>query len=340
MRDLGAEALKLLGREFRLVRLEDPSVLGDSVAAKYVRWNLPVQHSWTCCPQEVAGFIEKAAQALVRKFSGLAPQTVLAGAFDPGASKRYYRTLAANLRGRTLQLFPSGAGAVKSAEDQDRQAPTLFCMVGKEGLFCGVRSPVAAHGFYPGGTKYIRQNAPGTISRAGAKIAEALHYLRLHQPSPSAGSHWLELGASPGGMTAELLARGYQVTAVDRAPLDSRLEGVRGLRCVLADAASFQPDKGAVYEAILSDMNGEARESIARVIRLTEYLRPGGLVVFTLKLVGAESFAAVNEVEADVVGRAAAAGLRVIARTHLTYNRHEFTLFFAGRPGPESMENL
>ena len=340
LRGLGAEARKLLGREFRLIRLEDPAVLGDSAAAKYVRWNLPVHHSWPCCPREVEGFIEKAAQALARKFGGMAPQTVLAGAFDPGDPVRYYRTLASNLRGRTLQLFPPGAGAVKSAEDQDRQAPTLFCMVGKEGLFCGMRSPAAAHGYYPGGTKYIRQNTPGTISRAGAKIAEALHHLRLYQPPPSAGSRWLELGASPGGMTAELLERGYQVTAVDRAPLDSRLEGVGGLRFVLADAATFRPDKGAAYEAILSDMNGEARESITRVIRLTEYLRPGGLVVFTLKLAGVGSFAAANAVEADVVGRAAVAGLRVIARTHLTYNRHEFTLFFAGRMPPESMENL
>ena len=78
--------------------------------------------------------VEKAAQALVRKFGGMTPQTVMAGAFDPGDPVRYYRTLASNLRGRTLQLFPPGAGAMKSAEDQDRQLPTLFCMVGKDGL--------------------------------------------------------------------------------------------------------------------------------------------------------------------------------------------------------------
>jgi hypothetical protein len=36
----------------------------------------------------------------------------------------------------------------------------------------------------------------------------------------------------------------------------------------------------------------------------------------------------VNDVEAAVVATAAAAGLRVLARTHLTYNRYEFTVFF------------
>ena len=332
---LSAKRLKVLGREFRLVKLEDSAKLWDSAAAKYLRWNLPVHHSWPCCPRDTDGFIEKAARALAGKFGGLAPQTVLVGAFDPGDPNRYYRTLASNLRGRTLQLF-APAGAMKSAEEQDRQAPTLFCMVGKEGLFCGLQPPAAARGFYPGGTKFVRQNAPGTISRAGAKIAEALHQLRLYQNPPPAGGHWLELGASPGGMSAELLDRGYRVTAVDRAPLDARLAGACGLRFVLADAAAFRPEPGAAYDAILSDMNGDPRESIAKVIRLTDYLRPGGLVVFTLKLADAENFAAANVVEADVAGRAVAASLRVIARTHLTYNRHEFTLFLAARTPPES----
>jgi len=340
LRGLGARVLRLLGREFRLVRLGDPAMLGESAAAKYVRWNLPVHHSWPCCPRDTDGFVEKAARALAGKFGRMKPQAVLAGAFDPGDPNRYYRTLASNLRGRTLQLFPTAAGAMKSAEDQDRMAPTLFCLVGKEGLFCGLQSPAAAHGFYPGGTKFVRQNAPGTISRAGAKIAEALHQLRLYQDPPCAGSRWLELGASPGGMTAELLERGYQVTAVDRAPLDPRLDGARGLRFVLANATAFRPETGAAYDAILSDMNGDARDAIARVIRLTEFLRPGGLVVFTLKLAGVESFAAANEAEADVAGCAAAAGMRMIARTHLTYNRHEFTLFFAARSRSDSTGNL
>ena len=69
-------------------------------------------------------------------------------------------------------------------EAQDSRAPTLFCLVGKEGLFCGLRSPRAANGFHAGGTKFIRQSGPGNISRAGAKIAEALHYLQLHRTPP------------------------------------------------------------------------------------------------------------------------------------------------------------
>ena len=332
LRGLGAEFLKKLGREYALIRIADPAVFRESAAAKFVRWNLPVHHSWPCCPAEIEGFIEKAARALLRKFGGSHPQTVLCGAFDPGGSNRYYRALASNLRGRALQLFAPQCGAIRDAEAQDSRAPTLFCLVGKEGLFCGVQSPAASNGFHAGGTKYIRQNAPDTISRAGAKIAEALHHLQLDRAPPPAGGHWLELGASPGGMTVELLERGYRVTAVDRAPLDPRLANARGLQCVLADVAAFQPEPGTTYDAILSDMNGDARESIRRVIRLSKHLRPGGLVVFTLKMPGVVTFAAANEVAASVEGMAAAAGMQVFGRTHLTYNRHEFTLFFEHEP--------
>ena len=293
-----------------------------------MRWNLPVHHSWPCCPPEIPGFIEKAAQALARKFGASEPQAVIVGALEAGGSNRYYRTLASNLRGRTLQLFPAAVAALRDAEAQASRAPSLFCLVGKEGLFCGLQSPKDSNGFYPGGTKFIRQNAPDTISRAGAKIAEALHHLQLDRPVPAPGSHWLELGASPGGMTAELLDRGYRVSAVDRAPLDARLENARGLQSVVADAAMFQPPLGTTYDALLSDMNGDPLESIAQVIRLAKHLRPGGLVVFTLKLPGVTTFAETNALETAVVDAAAAAGLRVFARTHLSYNRHEFTLFF------------
>lgn len=340
LQGLGAVPIRKLGAEYTLVRIGDAATLRHSAAAKFVRWNLPLHHTWPCCPPEIPGFIEKAAQALWRKFGDNQPQTVLVGALDPGGPNRYYRALASNLRGRTLQLFPPQAGVIRDAGEQDSRAPTLFCLVGKEGLFCGLQSPAAANGYHPGGTKYIRQNAPGIISRAGAKIAETLHQLQLDRPPPPAGSHWLELGASPGGMTAELLARGYRVTAVDRAPLDKRLENAPGLHAVLADAATFRPENGTVYEAILSDMNGAPCEAITRVIRLAQHLRPGGLVVFTLKLPGAATYAAANEVEAAVVTRATAARLRVIACTHLSYNRHEFTLIFEQQPTRATPGNI
>ena len=325
---LSGEISKKLGSEYYLIQVSNPASLHQSEAAKFVRWNLPVEHAWPCNPEKMEGFVEKAAQALAKKFGSRNPQALFVGQLDPSATHRYYKTLASNLRGRTLQLFSKDIAELKDVEAQDRELATLFCLVGKEGLFCGMQSPKLSNGLYPGGTKYISQNSPDTISRAGAKIAEALHYLLMHQAPLRKGSHWLELGASPGGMTSELLARGYKVTAIDRAALDKRLSKQPNLIFGLLDVAAFTPNAGMQYDAILSDMNGDPRDSIRQVARLSQNLKRNGLVVFTLKTTGVSSLAEINELYRSVVGSAGAAGLELFARTHLTYNRNELTLFF------------
>lgn len=322
---LGVKMTKRLGTEYFLVQMNGAGIR-KSAFSKFVRWNLPVEHSWPCNPEKMTGFIEKAAQGMLKKFGDRKPQAILVGQIDPSASNRYYKTLASNLRGRVLQVFPPMES--KTAEEQHSGHETLFCLVGKEGLFCGMTSPKAANGFYPGGTKYISQGAEDTISRAGAKIAEALHYLRLYRPELSSGCRWLELGASPGGMTSELLKRGFRVTAVDRAVLDPRLAGAKYLEFKRGDVAEFVPDKGAVFEAILSDMNGAPREAMRQLARLSVFLKPRGLAIFTLKTTGVETAAGINELHHAVLEDAKKVGLIPVAETHLTYNRQEFTLFF------------
>lgn len=325
---MGGSLAKKLGSEYHLLRLPDPAAIHSSEASRYLRWNLPVEHAWPCNPEKMDGFVEKAAQALFRKFGGRHPQAIFIGQLDPSATNRYYKTLASNLRGRTLQLFPAEIARFSEVEAQDSSLPTLFCLVGKEGLFCGMQSPKDSNGYYPGGTKYISQNAPDTISRAGAKIAEALHYLRMYRPGLKKGSHWLELGASPGGMTSELLGRGFKVTALDRAPLDKRLDGQPGLNFAMLDVAAFRPNSSMTYDAILSDMNGDPRESIGQVIRLSTNLKPGGIVIFTLKTQGITTYEETNALYRFAIDSGQAAGFLHIATTHLTYNRHELTLFF------------
>jgi 23S rRNA (cytidine2498-2'-O)-methyltransferase len=325
---LEGEISKRLGAEYYLIQSRKPAAIHDSPAAKFIRWNLPLHHAWPCNPEKMDGFVEKAAQAIFRKFATGDPQAVWVGQTDPSATHRYYKTLASNLRGRTLQLFPKKVAEFKDVEAQDSRRPSVFCLVGKEGLFCGMQSPKGSNGFYPGGTKYISQNTPDTISRAGAKIAEALHYLLMHRGPVAKGAHWLELGASPGGMTSELLARGYRVTAIDRAPLDKRLGDQKGLNFALLDVAGFKPNAGMIYDAILCDMNGDPRESIKQVVRLSKNLHPGGLVIFTLKTQGITTYKGINELYDLAIELATVAGLKHLASTHLTYNRHELTLVF------------
>lgn len=326
LRRLGSEGETRLGQDYYLIKTVGGAAIQGCEASMFLRWNLPVEHSWPCNPRKMEGFIEKAAQMLWKKFGARAPQGIFTGALHPTSPDRYYRSLSSNLRGRMLQLFPSLVAS--RVEDQNAEAQTLFCLVGKEGLFCGMHSPRAANGFYPGGSKFIDQDAADTISRAGAKIAEALHYLLLYRPPLLQGAHWLELGACPGGMTSELLARGQRVTAIDRAPLDKRLKGQPGLRFLLEDVATFQPRQGTVYDALLCDMNGPPEESMQQVGRLARFVKTGGLVVFTLKVPRIEDVDEPCSLFRLITRMAQAAGLRLFARTHLTYNRHEFTLFF------------
>jgi len=326
----GTEDSVRLGTEYFLLPACEWSRIGNSEAARYIRWRLPLHHTWPCNPRKMNGFVEKAAQALARKFAAAHPQTLLIGPLDAASPDRYYKTLSSNLRGRALQLFPPLAAA-NEVESQAPDKPTLFCLIGSEGLFCGLLDPRSANGFYPGGTKFIRQEKD-SISRAGAKLAEAVHYLRLHTTPPAAGSHWLELGASPGGMTTELLRHGYLVTAIDRAALDSRLKGAPGLRFLLADVADFSPPAGIRFDALISDMNGDALTAISHVSRLAPHLKPGAVIVFTLKTPGVSGFEETNMLHRRVLAHAESAGLKLLASTHLAYNRHEFTVFFQ-KPG-------
>lgn len=326
LKRFGTVSSTRLGQDYYLIKTTTPEAIQQSETAKFARWNLPMDHTWPCNPQKMDGFIEKAAQTLVKKFEERKPQGIFIGTLHPTSPDKYYRGLASNLRGRVLQLFPKLTA--NTVEEQNPTAETLFCLVGKEGLFCGMQSPRASNGLYPGGSKFIDQDSPDTISRAGAKIAEALHYLLLHRPPMPEGAHWLELGACPGGMTSELLARKQHVTAIDRAPLDKRLDGRPGLKFVLADVAAFQPKPGRNHDALLCDMNGPPEESIEQVIRLSRFLKKSGLVVFTLKVPRIENVEEPCSLFRFIVGMAHAAGLRLFAQTHLTYNRHEFTLFF------------
>ena len=67
-------------------------------------------------------------------------------------------------------------------------------------------------------------------------------------------------------------------------------------------------------------------------IRLSRQLRGGGVVVFTLKTTDAATVDATNQLFDEITRKARSAGLGLIAATHLTYNRQEFTLFFERSP--------
>jgi hypothetical protein len=321
---LGGGAGKRLGM-YRMVRLPEGRLPRVGGAGIFVSWCLPVDHAWPCDPRKIEGFVEKAATGLQRKFGGRALRTVMVGTLEPGPSGSWFKRLASNLRGRALQLFPEAAMPLAEAGEQDPDGASLFCLVGKEGLYAGVATPRECNGFYPGGVRHLPRTTPETISRAGSKVAEALYQLRLYGEPPVAGGQWLELGASPGGMTSELLGRGFRVTAIDRAALDARLDGAEGLTFLRQDVGSFQPRAGESYDALLCDMNGDPRSAFGQVVRLSRFLKRDGWVIFTLKTAGSEGYAEMIALHEEIGETGARHGLTRVGTSHLSGNRREFT---------------
>ena len=328
---IGGEAGKDFG-EYRMMRLAPDVSPRAGEAGIFVSWCLPLHHVWPCDPRKMDGFVEKAAVGLQRKFADANPHALWVGSMEAGAADSWFRRLASNLRGRALQLFPGAAVPLTEAGEQNPALPALFCLVGRHGLYAGLASPQECNGFYPGGVRFLPKSTDKAISRAGAKVAEALHHTRLFGEPPGTGAHWLELGASPGGMTSELLARGAQVTAVDRAVLDVRLLRAKGLKFVLGDVAGFHPEEGVRFDALLCDMNGNPEESFAQVVRLSAFLRAGSWIVFTLKTAGSDGYSDILALHGRIQKSAERAGLRPLATSHLSGNRREFTLWFATTP--------
>lgn len=324
---LGICRAKRLGREYWLFSCDEGIDLSGKDAALFIRWQMEVHHSWPCVPEKTTDFLDRAVASVVRKFATKPLQQIMVSALVAGSPHSTHKRMASQLQQRLRNEFcPPRAGL--DPEEQDPQGVTLFCLIGKEGLFCTAAAPRECRGFYAGGSKFISHSAAHSISRAGAKVAEALHYLRLFRPPLPQGCHWLELGASPGGMTAELLERGFKVAAVDRAALDARVASHPQLEFFPEDALSFVPPHGVRYDALLCDMNGSAEQSLAIVLGKLPYLKPGALVIFTMKTHKAATMEDIIALNRNLLNRAQGGNLELLTQTHLTYNRNEFTLFW------------
>ena len=196
---LGSPSGTKLGHEYHLIRPSDPTGLRRIEAAMFIRWNMPVHHSWPCRPRDLPGFVEKAAQAVARKFAAARPQMLLVGLLDPSSADSYYRKLASNLRGRALQLFPPPLLPRPEVDAQDPHAATLFCLLGSEGLFCGLQSPNLANGFYPGvpaSSAKIRRKPSAEPVPSSPKPSITCGFTGPSHPRLPTGSNWVPARAA------------------------------------------------------------------------------------------------------------------------------------------------
>jgi 23S rRNA (cytidine2498-2'-O)-methyltransferase len=166
---------------------------------------------------------------------------------------------------------------------------------------------------WPGGR--IRLAAgPEQISRAEFKLEELF---TLH-PVP-VGRVGLDLGASPGGWTRILLARGAaKVHAVDPADLLVTGPGVVHHRTT---AGEFLRSTRVRFDVVVNDMRMTPERSSRVMLDVADHLRPGAYGIVTLKLDAADAVAQV-----DRALRILGGAYDIEFARQLQHNRHEVTV--------------
>jgi 16S rRNA (cytosine967-C5)-methyltransferase len=175
-----------------------------------------------------------------------------------------------------------GADARAIAEAHQVEAPLdLSVAEGATAPGGGVLLPTGSWR-YPAGTR-VTELAGFSDGAFWVQDAAAALPARLLGATP--GMHVADLCAAPGGKTAQLVAAGAVVTAVERDP--ARLARLRdnlgrlrlGARLVTADAETWRPDE--VFEAVLLDAPCSATGTIRRHPDVPYLKRPRDLAGLT-----------------------------------------------------------
>ena len=164
---------------------------------------------------------------------------------------------------------------------------------------------------FPNGVANLIEDRTGPPSRAYLKLWEA--FLRVGR-WPTPGERCLDLGASPGGWTWMLAHLGAYVTAVDKAPLDERVEGMPEVRFRSASAFSIEPESFGELDWLCSDVIAYPKRMYALVER---WHRSGNVrnMIVSMKFQG----------ETDHEIARAFASIEGSQLFHLHHNRHELT---------------
>ncbi len=190
------------------------------------------------------------------------------------------------------------------------------CIVGDHVLL-GLNGVASALSDWPGGRVRLAKPS-GQVSRSEFKLEEIFRTTDLPLPH---GGIALDLGASPGGWTRILRGHGFEVVAVDPADLDSRLRRDAGIRHVRSTAAPYLAESRRAFDLIVNDMRMDPAMSVGLMVEASRHLKPGGVMIVTLKLSRHGAVAAV---------RAALARLDTVVEVELArqlhHNRDEVTV--------------
>lgn len=227
-------------------------------------------------------------------------------AWGSGVSVRTFRQVVVDA------LEASGTTATRGGE-----AHVLGLCVTPRAAVVGLTKRNDALCDWPGGRLSLASSAP-QISRAEFKLEELLKLF----PLPAGhGRRALDLGASPGGWTRVLLKCGFEVWAVDPAPLDRRVMADDRVVFNQTTASRFLQGPVPRFHLVVNDMRMTPELSCRVMLDAAKQLTPDGYGVVTLKLSPKEAVRSVRRA-AGIFGRA----YEIVFLRQLFHNRHEVTL--------------
>jgi 23S rRNA (cytidine2498-2'-O)-methyltransferase len=196
--------------------------------------------------------------------------------------------------------------------------------VGGRAAYLGL-SAVANGAPWPMGIPRLRM--PGAApSRSTLKLAEALMQFvpgRRFEPGMAA----VDLGASPGGWTWQLVPRGFRVTAVDNGPMDAALLDSGQVKHRREDGFHYRPPEPVDW--MVCDMV----ESPSRIARLAaQWIAQGWCreAIFNLKLPMKKRREEVERCR-GIVDEALGGGGYYLRVKQLYHDREEVTAYLARR---------
>ncbi len=263
--------------------------------------------------------IVTAARALGRRFAALwieMPDT------NDGKS---LSTLTRPLTPHLERALAKAGIAIDDAEASER---LHVFFVGGRACHAGV-SDVANSSRWPMGIARLRMPS-GSPSRSALKLGEALlEFLdekeRARRLAP--GMTAVDLGASPGGWTWQLVQRGLMVIAVDNGAIDPRLLDTGQVKHRRDDGFHFRPSEPADW--MVCDMV----ESPARIARLaSRWIAEGWCreTIFNLKLPMKKRWEEVGRCREIIDTELGGAGY-YLRMKHLYHDREEVTAYLARR---------
>ncbi|GAB2910141.1 23S rRNA (cytidine(2498)-2'-O)-methyltransferase RlmM [Rheinheimera gaetbuli] len=237
------------------------------------------------------------------------------------------KTLSTLARKLTVPLRQTLRQAGVMLAKEQKRAPVLhvFLLTGQQG-YIGLSYPENNSSLENG---IMRLKFPNEApSRSTLKLEEAfLQFIPKQEWDKRLGGglNAVDLGASPGGWTYQLVKRSMMVTAIDNGPMAESLLETGQVKHLTVDGFKFEPQKKNVYW-VVCDMI-EQPQRVAE--RMGDWLINGWCqeTIFNLKLPMKKRYETVTEILAQLEQRLVDADIKFRLQVkHLYHDREEVTV--------------